>query len=202
MNEEIIINDDLFITYDRNKLLDLLKEHNIKSKDRNELLNLIENYEEDEENVFLKVSYHLRYFNSVSVKETIEEIIERFSVLMESYSIYRGYESSVKWAEDYNDEFEFINFNDYEDIYDFFDTDLKDSFISELKANVDLGELENSIDKLNLKELLKTLQEKGILEDLPFSISPYIYWEGKVRKLGNYGFNIEYWPDDIIIVEK
>ena len=198
---KVVSIDEPFITYDKNTLLEHLKEDKVSPKDTNKLLDLIENSGEDEEDVFLKLSYHLRYYET-NTKETIKNIIERFFILMERYTIYRGYESRVEWAKAYNDEFGFINFNDYNDISDFFDTDLQDLFIKELKENVELGDLKDNIDNLDLEELLKTLQEKGILEDLPFSLSPYIYWEGKIKKLANYGFIIEYWSDNIVIVEE
>lgn len=194
MNEEIMIDDDQFITYDRSKLLEFLKEHKISQKDTNKLLNLIENSYEDEENVFLKLSYHLKFYE----EDTIKDIIETFFILMGKYSIYRGYESLAEWATDYNDEFEFVDFYDYESVYYFFNSNLKDLFIKELKDNVELGDLKDNIDNLELKELLKTLQEKGILEELPFSLSPYIYWDPIV----NGNFIITFWSDDIIILEE
>lgn len=199
MNKEIMI-DEPFITYDREMLLNFLKEHNIDIKKINKLLKLIKDFG-DEEDTFIKLSYHLRFYNNDSVKKTIKDLIKRFPILMNRYSVYRNYESRVEWAEAFNDEFQLIDLYNYEDIYYHFNEDLKDSFISKLKDNIDLEELENIIDSFDLEELLKILHEKEILENLPFSISPYIYWEGKVRKLGNYGFIIEYWDNDIIVVE-
>lgn len=194
MNEEIMIDDDQFITYDRSKLLEFLKEHKISQKDTNKLLNLIENSYEDEEDVFLKLSYHLKFYE----EDTIKDIIETFSILMGRYSIYRGYESLDEWAIDYNDEFELVDFYDYYSVNYFFNSKLEDLFIKELKDNVELGDLKDTIDNLELEELLKTLQEKGILGNLPFSLSPYIYWD----KIVNGNFIITFWSDDIIILEQ
>lgn len=198
MNEEIMIDDDQFITYDRSKLLEFLKEHEISQKNTNKLLNLIENSHEDEEDVFLKLSYHLKFYEEDTIKDTIKDIIETFFILMGRYSIYRGYESLDEWATDYNDEFELVDFYDYYSVNYFFNSKLEDLFIKELKDNVELGDLKDTIDNLELEELLKTLQEKGILENLPFSLSPYIYWD----KIVNGNFIITFWSDDIIILEQ
>lgn len=193
-----------FENEERKDFIRFTKEKNISKKDLNRLLELVDNTFEDEDELLLKITYHLKYHGGNSRKETeeaINDLIKNFDFKLYRYSVYRGYKNLGDWAEDYNNEYQFLDLKDYNEIYNYIDKSMREYFIRDLRVTIDLGELENRIFDIKFSDLLKELSENGILQNLPFDISSYINWERVIDDCINPDFIVESWFEDMIVVE-
>lgn len=177
-------------------------EINICEERLNKILNLaLDLYGADCE-TWYKLTYHFSHYPEDIEEENFDEFINNFELKMNRYSIYLGFWNCYEWAKECNYIYNFVNLNDYKDILYYFNEDLKNDFIERLKSRVTLGELENKIDDMDFEELMKELDKKGILKDLPLNLEYFINWEFVVYKAMYYSnYTIEHWYGDSVIVE-
>lgn len=180
--------------HDTHNLLKDLKGYNSTYTDINELVELIENCGNDIKETCIKVLFH--YENNSD--RTIKSIIDNFSEINDEYTVYSDYDNCERWAELKNEEYKFVDIDDTQKIYHNFNYELRELYLRNLTATVDIGEqLQEDIFDMNLSDMLDTVEDMGMLKVL--DINGYLDWKQIVKNLRASGFYIDMVKDVVVV---
>lgn len=144
----------------------------------------------------LKLKFHYEN-NSATVKDMIND----FDNILEKYELYTNIENEKDWVRIYNNEYNFININDFENVSRFFQFDNRDYFLRDIFATYDFSESDiERYYKLDIYDILKEFVDIGLYSELVNSfLSSYIDWEIVVENLRASAFYVDTIDNSIIV---
>ena len=176
---------------------DFLLDINAKNdfyQDINKLIKLIENSNIDKKETCLKLLFHTKNNSDIF----IIDLIENFEYIQNKYTINNHFSRPEDWAECNNDKYHFINIDNINDIVYNFDYDLRENYLRDISATVDLGEgLQDKLYTMDLEHILYKFREIGVLNIL--DIEGYLDWKNIVVNLRASMFYIDKFKGVIII---
>jgi hypothetical protein len=159
----------------------------------NSLVEKIENTSNIEETIF-KLSYHCE-LNDYD----INYMIDNFDNILEKYEVYENFSRVEDWAQVYNDTYNFIDTNDANTLYRYFDNDLEEAYFRDLTATFDLGEWEEKIYEVGFDKAFEFLKENNLLLAPSLSIVGYLDWKKIVQNLRASAFYIDTFDKKVIV---
>ncbi len=164
------------------------------SSDLSDLIELIEINSINKKETCIKILYHRELNDSL----LITDIVDNFNDIEDTYTIYSDYDNTAKWAEFHNEEYKFVDIDDTQKIFHNFNHNLKELYLRNLTATVDMGEqLQEDIFDMNLSDMLDTVEDMGMLKVL--DINGYLDWEQIVKDLRASAVYIDKFKDIVIV---
>ncbi|MEA2019309.1 MAG: hypothetical protein U9N59_12755 [Campylobacterota bacterium] len=170
----------VYVEDDYNFLLDINAKNDFY-QDINKLVELIkDNSDYTEKETCLKLLFHIENYSNNNI--LISNLIDDFESIQNKYTVYDDFSKAVDWAKCNNKEYNFINTNSISDIVSNFDYDLRENYIKDMSATVDLGEeLQDKLYTMDLEHILYKFQDINVLNVL--DITFYLDWKKIVNKL-------------------
>lgn len=151
---------------------------------------ILENSDDD----ILKIIYHIEFHNPVydtySIGCFLNELKDNLDYLLyEKYRIFKGYKNKEAWAKKHYSEYELLNEECEDEVYHFFNDDLREKFIYDIKYFFDVEEYEKGArEKLNFMDILVELKDRDFYDG--YNMGNYIDWNRRLRYVNYHRLTI------------